>query len=158
VDAHFDRFVVERASGCWEWVGGRDQDGYGIYRPPNSKRKYRAHRYVLLVEGVDPEHVCHTCDNPPCVRRDHLFAGDAQVNAADMASKGRVAHNRNGARLTESTVIAIRDRYAAGGISMGDLAAEYGVSKGAIQLAIEHRSWQSVGGYRRPVSGAAGAK
>jgi hypothetical protein len=35
------------------------------------------------------EFACHSCDNPPCVRPDHLFAGNNDINMADMILKGR---------------------------------------------------------------------
>lgn len=52
----------------------------------------RANRYSLeqvigsLGEGI---FACHHCDNPPCVRADHLFAGTVTDNVQDMIRKGR---------------------------------------------------------------------
>jgi HNH endonuclease len=33
--------------------------------------------------------VCHRCDNPRCIRLDHLFLGSPLDNAEDMMKKGR---------------------------------------------------------------------
>lgn len=44
-----------------------------------------------IPDGVD---VLHHCDNPPCVRPDHLFLGTARDNVGDMLAKGRGGHSR----------------------------------------------------------------
>ena len=33
--------------------------------------------------GRKPEIVCHKCNNPSCVRPDHLYAGDSETNLID---------------------------------------------------------------------------
>ena len=76
--------------------------------------------------------VLHRCDNPICVRPDHLFLGDAASNAADRQQKGRGASfpgevNAN-SKLTSSQVGEIRARYAAGGVTQRELAAAYGIA------------------------------
>lgn len=90
--------------------------------------------------------VLHHCDNPNCVRIDHLFAGDAKANAIDMRTKGRWSDNtgeRNGrAKLTRRDVSAIRKLYAAGGIKQATLADAYGVSPALISFIVTGKNWR----------------
>jgi hypothetical protein len=47
-------------------------------------------------------HVLHRCDNPPCVRPDHLWLGTNTENVYDSMAKGRRDH-LTGSRLPPST-------------------------------------------------------
>lgn len=78
-----------RTDGCWEWRGAVDRDGYGIFSYANETR--RAARVALELDGRAPgdRFACHHCDNPRCVRPDHLFVGTNQDNMQDMVRKGR---------------------------------------------------------------------
>jgi hypothetical protein len=79
---------------CWEWNGGRNKDGYGIFYA--SKRdKWLAHRLAMAVNlGLNPGRICvlHKCDNPPCCNPAHLFLGTRGDNVADCWAKGRRIH------------------------------------------------------------------
>lgn len=88
---------------CWEWQGCRD-GGYGKISigPRGSARGYRTPRLSFFLEhGRWPEpNACHHCDNPPCVRPEHLFEGSARDNVLDAKEKGRLATgDKSGARL-----------------------------------------------------------
>lgn len=83
---------VKKSDGCWEWQGCRANGGYGRFGVLAERIVY-AHRfsYELHYGALPPgAMVCHHCDNPPCVRPDHLFAGDDSANVRDMVSKGRL--------------------------------------------------------------------
>jgi hypothetical protein len=95
---------------CWCFVGSTDDDGYGrMLRtdyPPQ-----RVHRVVLaakLGRELEPkEQALHRCDNPPCVRPDHLFSGTAVDNVVDRTIKGRSHHS-----ISDETVSLLRKMYA----------------------------------------------
>lgn len=127
LDAHFMRFV-DTSGACWTWTGGTDKDGYGIYRPPMSRRKYRAHRYSLFGSAKTSRWALHACDNPRCVNPAHLFPGDAKGNYADMATKGRRGQT---GKLTSAQVQEAVRRWR-DGERQADIAASMGVSQPAI--------------------------
>lgn len=85
---------VSMGKSCWEWVAGKDQDGYGLFRLTGITTK--AHRAsFFFTTGETPVSVLHSCDNPPCVRPDHLFAGDHLANMKDARKKGRGPYAAN---------------------------------------------------------------
>jgi hypothetical protein len=90
--------------------------------------------YVLSYGPIAPGLVvCHDCDNPLCVRPDHLFLGRARHNASDMWGKGRgtAAHLigwRNPKSVGRDLALAIRAAYQAGEGTRAQLARRFGVS------------------------------
>ena len=93
-----DRFwsKVEKGPSCWEWKAGKIPQGYGEFWYRG--KGWRAPRAAwMFTHGKEPPremHVCHTCDNPGCVRPDHLFLGTQKDNIQDCVSKGRQANAR----------------------------------------------------------------
>jgi hypothetical protein len=81
---------VAKSDGCWLWVGQRDPNGYG--RMMVAAKPELAHRLswkLLRGDITSKQHVLHRCDNPPCVRPEHLFLGDQVSNNADKMAKKR---------------------------------------------------------------------
>lgn len=110
-----------------------------------------AHRAMYeLTYGAIPagKLVCHRCDNPACVRPDHLFLGDPTDNSVDMVSKGRKrggigsGESNPRSRLNAEQVAAIRLRGSQGERVMA-LATEYGVSDRQIYSILNNKSWRS---------------
>lgn len=81
---------VQKSEGCWEWVGARNADNYGLIKV--RQRNFRAHRVsYALATGKTPElPILHSCDNPPCVRPDHLREGTQTENMQDAIDRGRL--------------------------------------------------------------------
>lgn len=91
-------YIEITATGCWEWQGVRQVQGYG--RLKIKSKKMLVHREVYKkvhnVALTTKELVCHSCDNPSCCNPDHLWLGTHQDNAQDMIQKGRY---KNGSML-----------------------------------------------------------
>lgn len=100
-----DRFFrhVDRSPGlgpkgdCEEWTGTRIKGGYGRVRIHRDGRSVLelAHRVAWelkngpVPKGMVIRHI--ECDNPPCVREEHLAPGTDADNAKDMWARGRAA-------------------------------------------------------------------
>ena len=97
---------INPATGCLEWMGGR-RGGYG--RVKFKKRTIPTHRLAyFLYHGVNPGKLCvlHTCDNPPCLSKAHLFLGTNQDNMDDMIKKGRSLKGDRNPTRTNPEILA----------------------------------------------------
>lgn len=94
--AEVNRFwsKVDKEDECWEWNGERHAHGYGVFCfwYENKRARVLAHRLALTLAAgpfSDDQIVRHRCDNPPCVRPDHLELGTQADNVHDAISRGR---------------------------------------------------------------------
>jgi hypothetical protein len=138
VDRFWDKFDRPE-EGCWQWKAMTDENGYGHVSPS----KY-AHRVAwLLWFGPIPEgiNVCHRCDNPGCVRPDHLFLGTQADNVQDCIMKKRHVPPRPKTILTASQIKQIRMSYLAG-LTQLALSHQYGVDRSTIGYIVRHKTWR----------------
>jgi hypothetical protein len=133
---------VRISDDCWEWTGATNGMGYG--RLNRRGTFLAAHRFSYeLANGSIPDglSVCHRCDNPPCVRPDHLFLGSMQDNIRDSVAKRRsVGRHGRSTRLSEDDVRNIRQRIAQGD-TLYAIAQAFAVSWGAVYDIRRRRSW-----------------
>ena len=76
--------------GCWEWQKGTFTAGYGSVRYRKKTMPASRVAWALTHGGELPPKgmfVCHCCDNPLCVRPDHLFLGSNRDNQLDKVAK-----------------------------------------------------------------------
>jgi len=145
------RAHTRQGPSCWEWTGSRS-NGYGRIKVNGTL--LLAHRVAwALTHGPIPDGlvIAHRCDNPACVRVDHLFVATQLENMQDMQAKGRlrppprrVGAQHHQAKLTEASVRLIRRLYADGGITQAMLAQRFGVSQTRISAVIRRANWAHV--------------
>lgn len=135
---------VKKGAGCWEWTGSVNGGGYGLIFVRASENARRvAHGLAWeITNGPVPEgmFVLHKCDNPPCVRPDHLFLGTHQDNMNDAASKGRMSNNK----LTDDDVRRIREAHQYGVLSMVELGRAFRVRRSYIDDIVTRRARRRV--------------
>lgn len=155
------RFVIVSASdrfwprvkqlpdkGCWLWLGSQDRYGYGWFSGWGEKKAHRA-SWAAHFGPVPPGvHVLHNCDNPTCVRPDHLYLGNNTKNQHDKRVRGRARGINRGegngnARLTTNVVRKLRRLHVAG-ITCRELASRFGVSASNVSRITRGNAWAHV--------------
>lgn len=134
---------VDKSGNCWLWTACTNKYGYGIFQYQH--RGYQASRFVwMIVNGEIPAgmFVCHTCDNPKCVKPNHLFLGTPKDNAQDMFRKKRniVA----GRRLSEDAVREIRNLHATTNMTQAQIAARFGVRQTQVSHIVNRKQWKDL--------------
>lgn len=136
----FERQVDKRpgqgpAGECWQWTGNLCSKGYG--RLGFNYKMLKAHRIALfgLNGHDDPRMACHHCDNPACVRPEHLYAGTAADNVSDKMTRGR---HRGNHRLTKAQVEAI----IADPRVYREIAQQYGISTSNVGMIKQRLTWK----------------
>ena len=81
------KYIIDEETGCWNWLGCLDKDGYGFFMK-NSSKNILAHRFSYeyfvspLKEGFV---ICHNCQNRKCVNFNHLRQDTQKSNCVEKA-------------------------------------------------------------------------
>jgi hypothetical protein len=127
-----DRTNMDNSKGCWQIDTA---DPYP--RVMIKDKKYRLNRLFLwwATDKVGTE-ACHTCHNPKCINPSHLYWGDKSSNMRDRA----IAGNAWKQKLMPADVSIIKQK-AREGVSMGELANLYNISKSQIWRILRGERW-----------------
>lgn len=152
-----ERFIskITKTETCWLWNAYRLPRGYGlIARGKSGDGMELAHRvsWILHFGPIDTDiEICHDCDNPPCVRPDHLFRGTQTDNMRDCVNKGRFRKNQSQgqdhpeSKLTDRQVFEIVSLLKTG-MTQQAIADRFNVSQSCIMLIKTGRSWSHLTG------------
>lgn len=125
---------------CWLWTGVT-RGGYGRFRIKG--KFFNAHVRAFEMEHgpLSPdEKVLHHCDNPTCVRHDHLFKGSQHDNVRDAMDKGRRRYrglpgeDNAAAKLSDRAVAALR----------ANPPARHEKANRAKELSVTHRTLNKI--------------
>lgn len=159
-----DRFwaKVQKTDGCWLFTGAKGGGGYGVFWLDG--RQIPAHRFAWTeVNGELPPGfiLCHHCDNPPCIRPDHIFPGTYADNMRDAAEKGRMptgekhgskthpeavlrGEDNANARLNPDVVRSIRAAYQANGATVSAISRRFDIDRATVRQIVHRRTWRHV--------------
>lgn len=162
IERFFDKVKVNKDTHCWEWLGYRDEKGYGMFSLGKFKegksqgygmfsldwcKTIRSTRFIysyMFGPILDGLCVLHKCDNPCCVRPDHLFLGTNLDNTKDKEAKGRGNHvkgsQQGSSKLNEDLVFNILKDDRNNVI----IAKECGVCRSTISRIKLRKSWRHV--------------
>ncbi len=132
---------VEKTDTCWNWGAYRSVKGYGHILSAGAGSKmlsvHRASWMMHFGDIPDGAMVLHKCDNPGCVRPDHLELGDQALNMKQKVARGRASSR---VVFLESEVCAIRDAYTAG-VSKQNIVRRSGVAGSTINNVLSKQDY-----------------
>lgn len=143
---------IDKTGDCWVWTRDTYNYGYGKLSIGKSKQ-IRAHRYMYeKTYGEIPKgmNVLHKCDNPKCVKPEHLFLGTQKDNVSDMMRKGRGGYRsfkgeeHVNSKLKDVDIIKIKDLWNSGLFLQREIAEQMGVSQQVISKIVNGVTWKHV--------------
>jgi hypothetical protein len=132
---------------CIIWIGACNWQGYGqiCYRIKGKKIQHGAHRIAYEhyhnIKLKPKQLVLHKCDNPSCLKEEHLFLGDYVDNMQDCINKGR--YRSGTTRLYDEEVEEIKRLYKTGKFTQKFIGKMFKVDQTYISKVINSQKRQT---------------
>lgn len=132
---------------CWEWKAGRTPAGYGWFRVTTRQPPVTALRFSLQIKLGRKVNAfaLHTCDNPACVRPEHLYEGTARQNVKDRDDRQRTATGERHGKSKYTTIqIAQAKKLLSRNVRPIDVAKQTGLSYATVSAIKHNRYWNHI--------------
>lgn len=137
---------VCKTEGCWLWTANVGKDGYGKFQVSvlgeNRQITWRAHVWAFTeANGPVPsgKYVLHSCNEPLCVRPEHLRVGTQSENMRQAYAEGRCSSTA----LTPAKVAELR-QLASDGFTALELAQHFKIKRCSVYAVLSGRHWNWV--------------
>lgn len=138
----------EELGQCWICTSAKDKDGYARIYSNMKHNNVCAHRLAWeIIRGAIPENmlVLHKCDNPACVRPEHLFLGSQAENMNDKTTKVRQARGeRHGMSVIGPDDVREIRRLEGTGLTQSEIASRFGLQQTQVWRILRGKSWRHV--------------
>lgn len=128
------RYVVDHATGCWQWIREINNNGYAMIWVDN--KHIIAHRfYYAWVHGAIPKgmYCDHLCHNRACVNPAHITL---VTPAGNTRSSYQVKLN--------AEHVATMKRLHRMGVTPTELAEEFGIHRNHVYNVLDSTYWKDV--------------
>lgn len=157
IERFHTKYVKNGPSGCWEWVAGKFDSGYGMfsaicgvnYRSDTQRKKtMSSHRVSWMIHNKasipDGQLICHHCDNRACVNPEHLYLGTHLDNNRDTIRRNRgnrsVGSECSWSKVTEEDVLEILNHEYGRGANKA-LSKKFGISQSQVSHIRRGHRW-----------------
>lgn len=133
-------YYVDKSGDCWNWIGCV-VGGYGRHLRDRAHRTAYRMAYGEIPSGMV---VMHKCDNPRCVKPEHLTVGTLADNNKDRAQKRRSATGERAGRskLLWIDIERIREAHRCGA-SARQLSMAWWVGRTTINSIVANKAWRT---------------
>ena len=136
------KYVVDEETGCWNWIGALNKQGYGIFSVNN--KPFRAHRFSYEFYNGELKsnlEICHNCHNRKCCNPEHLRQDTRSSNRIDTLKEkkqySQILSVEDVKQIKKELINPYRGQCT-------DLAHYYKVSQEAISLIKTGNRWSHV--------------